>query len=140
MSKSSTFSPGNLVLAFVAGVLAVFVFHQIASSLLNAKMQWNMTPLIPPFGVPQVFSQAFWGGVWGLVFLWLSQRFPGGALWWVASFLFGAILLPLVSWYVVPLIKGLPLGPRNSILNSMLINGAWGVGMGVFLKLLVRRA
>ncbi len=140
MENTSSCSPKSLALAFVAGVLAVFVFHQIASSVINAKMQWNMTPLVPPFGVPQVFNQAFWGGVWGLAFVWLSSRFPAGALWWVTAFLFGAILLPLVSWYVVPLIKGAPLGPRNSILNSMLINGAWGLGMGVFWRLLNRFA
>lgn len=139
MATSSSLSPRSFVIAFVAGVLAVFVFHQIMSSVLNAKVQWNMTPLIPPFGVPQVFNQAFWGGVWGLVFVLLAPKFPGGALWWLTAFLFGAILLPLVSWYVVPLIKGNPLGPRNSIVNSMLINGAWGVGMGVFWKLLDRK-
>ena len=130
----------TLLIAFVAGVLAVLVFHQIASSLLNGRMQWNMTPLIPPFGVPQVFNQAFWGGVWGLAFVCLAPKFPGGALWWLTAFLFGAILLPLVSWYVVPLIKGNPLGPRNSVMNSMIINGAWGLGMGVFLKLFNRQA
>ena len=139
MASASSLSPRRLLIAFVAGVLAVFVFHQIMSSILNAKMQWNMTPLIPPFGVPQVFNQAFWGGVWGLVFVWLAPKFPGGALWWLTAFLFGAILLPLVSWYVVPAIKGLPLGPRNSVVNSMLINGAWGVGMGAFLRLLDRK-
>ena len=137
---SSAFSLRNLIIGFVAGVLAVLVFHQIASSLINARVQWNMTPLIAPFGIPQIINQAFWGGVWGIVFALLAPRFPTGAMWWIAAVLFGAVLLPLVSWYVVPLIKGNPLGPRNSILNSMLINGAWGLGMGVFLKLFNRSA
>jgi phosphotransferase system glucose/maltose/N-acetylglucosamine-specific IIC component len=138
MAPSSSFSGRNALIAFVAGVLAVLVFHQVMSSLLNAKIQWNMTPRIAPWGIPQIVNQAFWGGIWGLVFAWLAPRFPKGVLWWVTAALFGAILLPLVSWYVVPLIKGNPLGPRNGVTNSMLINGAWGLGMGVFWRLLNR--
>ncbi len=138
MAGVSTFPARTFIVAFVSGVLAVLVFHQVMSSLLNAKVQWNMIPLIAPFGVPQVVNQSFWGGVWGIAFAWLAPRFPGGALWWVSAILFGAVLLPLVSWYVVPLIKGLPLGPRNSVMTSMLINGAWGLGMGVFLKIFGR--
>src|SRR5436190_19983751 len=29
----------------------------------------------PPFGVPEVLSQSFWGGVWGIVFLLIVPRF-----------------------------------------------------------------
>lgn len=140
MTNSASAFLRTMILAFVAGVLAVLVFHQIASSLLNGRAQWNMTPLIAPFGLPQIINQSFWGGVWGLGFAWAAPRFPRGALWWVTAIAFGAVLLPLVSWYVVPFIKGSPLGPRNSPINSMVINGAWGLGMGVFLKLLLRRA
>ena len=92
---SSAFSLRTLIIGFVAGVLAVLVFHQIASSLINARVQWNMTPLIAPFGIPQIINQAFWGGVWGIVFALLAPRFPTGAMWWIAAVLFGAVLLPL---------------------------------------------
>ena len=143
MATSGRATTRNVIIAFIAGFLAVLVFHQVMSSLINGRMQWNMGPAsaaaFGAFGLPQVVNQAFWGGVWGIVFAWMAPKFPKGPLWWVASIAFGAILLPLVSWYVVPALKGLPLGPRNAM-NSMLINGAWGLGMGVFWKLFNRAA
>ena len=138
MTKGS--HTANTLLAFMAGVLAFLLFHQIASSLVNGRVAWNISTRIAPFGIPQVFNQAFWGGIWGIVFALAAPKFPRGLLWWVAALAFGAVLLPLVSWYVVPAIKGAALGPRNSIMNSMIVNGAWGVGMGVFWKLFGARA
>ena len=56
------------VLLFVAGALAVLVFQQGTIAILHA---FGQAP--PPFsyaaskpiGVPQIWSGAFWGGVWG---------------------------------------------------------------------------
>ena len=104
-ATSASASQRKMILAFVAGVLAVLVFHQIAASLVNWCVQWN---LIPPFSVPQVvnqqvinqqvinqqvinqqvINQSFRGGVWILVFAWLAPRFPKGVSWWVTAFAF----------------------------------------------------
>src|SRR6266568_418316 len=54
-----------------------------------------------PFGVPLIWSYAFWGGVWGLVYGAVERHFPEGILYYVVAFLFGAIVVDLVLWFVV---------------------------------------
>jgi hypothetical protein len=122
-------------LGFVAGFIAVLVFHQLALNLLtqsgfvqavtySAKATW-------PFGVPQVLSTAFWGGVWGAALAVAQRSFPRGASYWLAAIAFGAILPSLVAWFVVAPLKGLPVaagGDVHRILATLLANGAWGLG------------
>src|SRR6185437_3971875 len=62
-------SPATLVLAFIAGALAVPVFHQILLLVLYiakivpfAPFSWAPTK---PLGVPDIISISFWGGVGG---------------------------------------------------------------------------
>jgi len=56
--------------AFVAGFVGIAVFHQGSGWLFNKlgiyPAQYRTQP-IPPFGVPQILSQCFWGGLWGIV-------------------------------------------------------------------------
>jgi hypothetical protein len=76
--------------------MATLIFHQIGLLLLHfAGMTPNMpydTRPTPPFGVPRVISLAFWGGLWGIVFV-LAERYiarsPGG--YWIGAIIFGAI-------------------------------------------------
>ena len=35
------------------------------------------------FGVPQVWSLAFWGGLWGILFVWVVGHLPQGKLYWI---------------------------------------------------------
>ena len=78
-------SPATLAIAFVAGVLAVPVFHQILFLVFYLTgvipvAPFSMMPTVP-FGVPEVISSSFWGGVWGIVFvLTLPRFFRGGPL------------------------------------------------------------
>lgn len=136
-------SVGNLVIAFIAGFLAVLVFHQAMLGILHAMGLTAGTPYpmaaTRPLGVPQVFSLAFWGGIWGLVYLWLEPRFPTGrAGYWLGALVFGAVGPTLVAWFVVAPLKGLPVAagwhPANMAIGP-LVNGAWGIGTGVFLTL-----
>jgi hypothetical protein len=135
-ARSTTF----LGLAFVAGFLAVPFFHQPMLALLHGLgvapvAPYAMRPL-PPFGVPQILSQSFWGGVWGIVFALVAPRFPRGAGYWVAATLFGALALSLVAWFAVAPIKGLPLaggGRPGAIATGLLVNGAWGLGTALLL-------
>jgi hypothetical protein len=133
----------QLLFGFVAGFLATLIFHQLALALL-----WyiGMAPSGPfpmattrPFGVPAVFSLAFWGGVWGILFALVQRRFPPSGAYWVAAFLFGAILPSLVALMVVLPLKGRPMGGGwhpPLLLTAFLINGVWGIGTGLILKLL----
>ena len=119
----------------------VLIFHQSLWFLFNhiglippERPAWPLDP-IPPFGVPSVISKAFWGGVWGAVLAPLLSRWRGG-LYWAGWIIVAAIALPLVAFFVVPPIKGEPvpeLWPR--FLVSTMVNGAWGFGTALFLRL-----
>lgn len=131
----------RLLLGFVAAFLATLVFHQIGLEVCHLIGLTPNTPYnfkgIPPFGVPQVISLAFWGGVWGFLFVlaepWF-ERFPGG--YWVGAIVCGAIFPTVVSWLVVAPLKHLPLGYGfhfPGVLVGPIVNGLWGLGTAVFL-------
>jgi hypothetical protein len=135
----------NWIAAFIAGFLAVLLLHQPTLALLATLKITQATPYsmkpVAPFGVPQFLSAAFWGGLWGLVFYFFSRRWRHDASYSVKAFLFGLILLPLVAWFVVAPLKGLPLaagGKPNSMLTTLCTNGAWGLGTGFLLRLFSR--
>src|SRR4051812_49930111 len=83
------------IAGFIAGFLGVLIFHQLMLGLLHliglTAGQPYALRLVPPFGVPAVLSAAFWGGIWGIVFVAVHHRFPRGSTYWVAAFLFCAI-------------------------------------------------
>jgi hypothetical protein len=129
-----------LILGFVAGFLATLIFHQGLWSVFNHaeiipwdRPAWPVDP-IPPLGVPAVLSKAFWGGVWGLVLTLILGRL-GGASYWLAWILVGAIALTAVSFFVVSPLKGQPipaLWPRFFV--GLALNGAWGFGTALLLR------
>jgi hypothetical protein len=96
-----------------------------------------------PFGVPAVFSHAFWGGLWGIVFSMVDHRFPARSGYWVTAFLFGAVLPTMTARLVVAPLKGLPMGSGwhlPLLLTALLANGAWGIGTGLIFKILSGRS
>ena len=130
--------------SFTAGFLATLIFHQLALALLwwagVAPFAPFSTAATQPFGVPAVLSLAFWGGVWGIVFGLVDNRFPSGGGYWVTAFLFGTVFPTLVALFVVLPLKGQPIGGGwhpPLLLTAFLINGAWGVGTGLILKALL---
>ena len=145
-SPRSGVSAKHLALGFVAGFVSVLIFHQLTLGLLHLLgvtpgVPYRFNPM-PPLGVPLVISSAFWGGVWGIVFALLERSFPRrGGGYWLAALLFGAIALPLVAWFIVSPLKGIPAAggwKPAGIATGLLVNGAWGVGTAVFLRLLSR--
>lgn len=118
---------------FVAGALAVPLFHQVLLLILNAagwvpRKPFALTPT-EPFGIPQVVSLSFWGGVWGIVMGMVLTRLHRRPAYWIAALLFGAVAPTLVAVFVVAPLKGQPIvvDPKM-ILIGLLINGAWGIG------------
>jgi hypothetical protein len=130
----------TLILGFIAGFLAVLIFHQGLWYVLNLvgliapdRPAWPLDPS-PPYGVPSVISKAFWGGVWGAVLALVLQNLRGLS-YWAGWILVGSVALALVAFFVVPPIKGEPipeLWPR--FLAALLVNGAWGFGTALLLK------
>lgn len=130
-----------LILGFIAGFLATLIFHQSAwymlvqAGIIPAKVvAWPMNE-VPPLGIPSVVSKAFWGGLWGAVLAQFLSRIEGAA-YWLTWIIIGAAAPTLVAIYVVPLVKGLPIGdlwPRIAIGGT--VNAAWGLGTALFLRL-----
>ena len=89
--------------------------------------------------VPQILNLCFWGGLYGIVFGLALPRLR--APLWLCGLGLGVIAM-LVGTFVVPAIKGLPVGSGWVLLNwvrSLLINGSWGVGVALILPLLLPR-
>jgi hypothetical protein len=131
----------RFIFAFLAGFFSVLIFHQGMLALLHAVGFTAVSPFpmqpTKPFGVPQIWSLAFWGGIWGIVFALVAPSFPQGLRYWLLTLLFGATGPTLVAWFVVFPLKGLPLGAGwrpSAMATGLMINGAWGLGTAFFLQ------
>lgn len=130
--------------AFAAGFVSTLTFHQGLLWLFHflgafPRAPWNMTP-VPPLGVPQVISLAFWGGVWGIA-IWHLMRHATGPAYWARAIVFGAIGPTAVALFVVMPLKGMPMAggwDPKLIVGALMVNAAWGLGLGVFIRALRR--
>ncbi len=136
----------RVILGFVSGFVAVLLFHQVMLGLLKVVGLTDRGPFpfqpTAPFGIPQVVSAAFWGGLWGIILAFVERKFGRGSAYWTAALLFGALALSLVAWFVVLPLKGQPAAggwDPAAMAAALLVNGAWGVGTAMLLKLLLRR-
>jgi hypothetical protein len=128
---------------FVAGVIAVLVFHQGAWALFHlAGLMPPPFPTAPtaPWGVPAIISFCFWAGLYGAVYGLVLPKLemPG----WLSGLLLG-VIAALVLWFVVAPIKGRPIAfgwVPQSMLVVLTIHAVWGIGVGLILPLLRMRA
>lgn len=134
----------RLLIGFGAGAVTVLTFFQLGWLILYwlgavSDPPPDMTPT-RPFGVPTIFSGAFFGGLWGVLFAFLEPLFPRGIGYWIVSLLFGAILLDFGLWFVVAPLKGFSLGfgfePRD-VAIAIFLQSIWGIGMGILYRLFV---
>ena len=134
----------GLFASFLAGFLAVLIFHQgvwaiFASAGKTPRPAWDMTPG-GPLGVPAVINASFWGGVWGLVMsLLVLPAFSGSLGYWATCIGLGALLTSLVALLVVFPMKGMKFaaGWNPAIwIFALLVNAAWGFGFGLLLPML----
>ena len=115
------------IFGFVAAAISVLTFHQAMWAFLHFLNLPGMgmpppypTAPVPPWGVPRILDLAFWGGLYGI--------------------LFG---LALPRFFVVAPLKGSPVGGGwqvNNWMRSLLINGFWGIGVGLILPLILPRS
>ena len=125
---------------FLAGAFAVPLFHQVMLLILTAvgfvaRQPFSMTPT-KPFGVPQVVSLSFWGGVWGIILGLLLDRMRSSAQkYWLTALVFGAVAPTLVAIAVVAPLKGQALsGGWKMLATGLLVNAAWGLGTALLGK------
>lgn len=122
--------------AFIAGYIATLLFHQGLFSLFFSLGMvpvpaFNITPS-QPFGVPAVISLAFWGGLWGVPVAYMIRQ-SHGAVYWFKAMLLGAIGPTAVAMLIVFPLKGLPVEVKT-VIGGLLLNGAWGLGVAIFMR------
>jgi hypothetical protein len=131
-------------LGFVAGALAVLTFHQgMVSALhlaaLTPGAAYRIMP-VPPFGVPSIVSLSFWGGLYGALFGLIAPRLKLPL--WLCGIGVG-LVAALVAMFVVAPLKGHAIAygwAASPIGRSLLINGVWGLGLGLILPFLWPRS
>ena len=127
---------------FAAGFLSVLVFSNGGIALYHAVgapvpfAPWSMAP-VPPFGVPQTLSAAFFGGLWGVAYAavepWLTARLG----WLAGGIVFGALPL-LVLWFVVFPLKDIPVGggfTAFGLQQGIVLHAAFGLGLAIFFRI-----
>lgn len=115
---------------------AVMLFHALE---LTSLQPYSLQPT-SPWGVPAVWSLAFWGGVWGVLLAATLARLEGARLL-AAALVFGAVLPTLVAWFVVAPLKGLPMAggfAAAAMALALVANGLWGLGTAIGLALFGR--
>lgn len=138
-------APTRALLGFIAAVTAVLTFHQGMSALLNLAgvptvAPYGMNP-VQPFGVPMLINRCIWGGMYGLVFGLVLPWLPRMPMWLLG--LGVGLCSVLIGWFVVAPLKGMPVGGGFipvRMLTTVVINGVWGIGIGLILSLLLRKA
>ncbi len=133
-----------MIVGVVSGAIAVLLFHQPVVEIfrllgLTTVPVYSTAPTLP-WGVPQLWSLVFWGGVWGALLAAALARREGARLV-LAAILFGAIAPTLVAWFVVAPLKSQLVAAGLvpvAMLLGLLANAAWGFGTGVGLALFGR--
>jgi hypothetical protein len=133
-----------LLLGFLAGAISVPIFHQLTVLALHSaglvpNAPWSMRP-VPPLGVPTILNQAFWGGMWGLLFGLIMTRVPRSRAI-IVGIAVGMLGAAMVNLTLLPWLRGqpMPVGDIARWWRPMLINGVWGLGMGVIFTALAGR-
>jgi hypothetical protein len=144
MTQKTEFS--RFILAFIAGFIAVLIFHQGLLAILHAvnfapRPPYQITPT-QPLGIPQFLSAAFWGGIWGLVWAIFAVRWQVNRRYWIASLVFGAVAPTLIAWFIVAPLKGQAIAggwQPTIMITGLLVNSAWGIGTALLFNWFVRR-
>lgn len=126
---------------FAAGFIATLVFHQPVLAILHGLGLTDRTAfrfvLVPPLGLPDCLSLAFWGGLWGSA-LAVAQHLLGRRRGEFGSaLLLGTIVPSLGTWFVSAPLHGHGLGGGwygGEVLTTVLVNAAWGLGTALLLR------
>jgi hypothetical protein len=134
----------NSVKAFIAGFVSTLVFHQGVLALFYLAGAFPRAPYylggVPPLGIPAVISLAFWGGVWGVA-IWPLLKDAAGAAYWGRAVVIGAIGPSAIALFLVFPLKSMPIAggwDPKIIIGALILNGAWGFGMALLLRLMHR--
>ena len=156
---------GRIVAGFLAGALAVLVFHQPMGILLaKAGMLPNYTPYnmaahaaaqpaVAAFfkslgfaGWTIIFNQAFWGAMWGVLYSLINGVLPGRNVI-AKGLLYGLLVVIVSNWILLPYIQTMRGFPNQvyfagfvpqRMLIGLLLQLAFGLGVAIFYRMLRR--
>ena len=136
----------TILLGFVAAVISVLVFHQGTIWGMRqlgwiAAQPWNLTGRVPPYDVPVLVNQCFWGGLWGILIAVILRGVRGPVL--LAGFLIGILGPAMVNFIVLPILRGTAMfagGDPMGIARTAFIGGTFGWGTALILNTFFRRA
>lgn len=124
----------SIIFGFIAGAIATVTVHEaINYGLLQAgifpRVPWSMEP-VPGFGIPQIVSDAAWGGLWGVIFALILGDVPKGSMT-LKGIILGILGPALVGVFIlVPILTSkFPLffnGDTNMIGSVLLILAGFG--------------
>ncbi len=133
----------RMLLGFFAGFIAVLAFQQPPFALFHALGFTSQAAysgdMTLPLGVPYVWAEAFWGGVFGIILGGIDNRFPSGARFWRAVTIYGAVAPTVLEWILTLALRHAPLGgvwTIGNVLTPFIANAAWGVGAEAILSAL----
>ena len=141
---------GRVVLGFIAAATAMLTVHEGVIYLLFMagylpNVAWSMAPPIPPWGVPRLINNVFWGGLWGVLFALAYNWIPSGVAW-LKGLIFGLFIVVVSNWTLLPLIKGSVFGQPGQVMfaawspQRMLITiaivGGFGLTLGIIYGLM----
>jgi len=132
----------RLLLGFIAGCISHLVVEGALGAILHAAAvvpvpPWSFVP-VPPLGVPQTVSLAFWAGLWGVSFALLEPRLTALFGRWRGGLVFGLALPLLGDWFVALPLKGRGVGGGfhlETVPTDLALNAALGVGTVVLFYL-----
>lgn len=126
--------------AFVAGVLAMLVFHQGALAGLHYLGQTTYAAYVMTpgwfLGWPVLGLWLLWGGAWGIV-LWGLIRGTEAAGYYVGAILLAAVLPGAVYLFGVLPLAGEPLAygwHTRLVAGVLLLSALWGLGTALFMR------
>jgi hypothetical protein len=136
----------DFVKVFVAGFISTLTFHQGLLTLFYLAAVVPRAPYdlrgVPPLAIPAVISLAFWGGAWGVA-IWPFLKNVDGPAYWIRAMVISTIAAGSVGLFIVAPLKGLPLaggGNVKVIVTTLLLDGTWGLGMALLMRLMRARA
>ncbi|MUK51188.1 hypothetical protein [Aliivibrio fischeri] len=123
----------NYLKQFLTGFLLTLIFHQ---GIIVIGYFFGIFPNFPysiiptePFLIPSIISISLFGGV---IIWYLVKRFKGSILWILSGLLlimfFTIIIAPLKEIYI----------NTARFFNIFILNGDWGIGNTLFVKLFRR--
>lgn len=129
-----------VVLGFIAGAIATVTVHEVISWLFMNywtgwdRPSWNMAPvsnaIYPDLVMPQIASDAFWGGLWGSLFGLILGARPEGMMT-IRGAILGVFLPALIGVFIaIPFLTGRfpPFfgGDVSKIIPVLVILAGWG--------------